>query len=159
MSNFYNKLKFPGLFFHLLRTEKSAGNLNLLYKLLTRRLFLFSFPFRLHTLCQIQMCTVGNFEKSYGSNNTQIYFRSRKCQFLTKSCIIFRDLYTLKNTQPNMRLIENYIFHRAHYLFVLRKKSITFELCSIFRYQCTTWWFEPNWKKILQNSGKRIWLA
>ena len=38
VSNFYNKLKSPALFSHLFRTEKSAENFNLLYKLLIRQL-------------------------------------------------------------------------------------------------------------------------
>ena len=43
MSKFLDKLKFPALFSHLFRTEKSAGNFNLSKKLLTRQFFLFWF--------------------------------------------------------------------------------------------------------------------
>ena len=41
VSNFYYKLKSPALFSQLFRTQTSAGNFNLLYKLLTRQFFLF----------------------------------------------------------------------------------------------------------------------
>ena len=41
VSNFIDKLKSPTLFFHLVRTEKSAGNFNLSKKLLSRQLYLF----------------------------------------------------------------------------------------------------------------------
>ena len=37
VSNFYDKLKSPALFSHLLSTEKSAENFNLMQELLTRR--------------------------------------------------------------------------------------------------------------------------
>ena len=44
VSKIYNKLKSRALFSHLVRTEKSAGKINLLKKLLTRQFFLFWFP-------------------------------------------------------------------------------------------------------------------
>ena len=53
VSIFYNKLKSPALFSHLFRTEKSAGNFNLLWKLLTRQLFLFWFASRLTTFSAV----------------------------------------------------------------------------------------------------------
>ena len=54
MSNFYNKLKSPALFFHLFHTEKSAGNFDLSKKLLTRQLFLFHFPSKIALFISFQ---------------------------------------------------------------------------------------------------------